>query len=125
MQIKPYGYLLTGCASYSCTMGNIFASEMFSISQSAALTALFTKENLAIRSVGNVDLQPNIVYKQNVFNLSVSCADSSLYQREPILWVVYILSSYQKGPKLQGVEVILYIQILKYSTIFKDKNLMF
>ena len=29
------------------------------------------------------NLQPNIVYKQNIFNLSVSYADSSLYQREP------------------------------------------
>ena len=29
------------------------------------------------------NLKPNIVYKQNIFNLSVSYADSSLYQREP------------------------------------------
>ena len=29
------------------------------------------------------NLQPNIECKQNVFNLSVSYADSSLYQREP------------------------------------------
>ena len=31
------------------------------------------------------NLQPNSVYKQNVSNLSVSYADSSLYQREPKL----------------------------------------
>ena len=29
------------------------------------------------------NLQPNIIYNQNVPNLSVSYADSSLYQREP------------------------------------------
>ena len=30
-----------------------------------------------------LNLKPNIIYNQNVPNLSVSYADSSLYQREP------------------------------------------
>ena len=40
---------------------------MFPISQSAALTALFTKESLATRSVGNVDLQANKRIKASLF----------------------------------------------------------
>ena len=34
------------------------------------------------------NLQPNIIYKQSISNLSVSYADSSLYQREPVLQFV-------------------------------------
>ena len=40
---------------------------MFSISQSATPTALFTKESLATRSVGNADLQPNKRAKESLF----------------------------------------------------------
>ena len=63
------------------------------------LTALFTKESLAIRSVkmlifnricNQTYFQPNIAYKQNVFSISQSAdADSSLYQREPALRFVW------------------------------------
>ena len=74
------------------------------------------------------------------FNLSVSYADSSLYQREPctvdclhlINESLAIHSAYNTDLQLnkhtkesrswRGVEVILYTQILKYSTIFKDKT---
>ena len=42
-------------------------NKMFSISQSATPTALFTKESLATRSVGNADLQPNKRAKESLF----------------------------------------------------------
>ena len=43
------------------------------------------------------NLRPNVVYKQNVPNLSVSYADSSLYQREPVLRFVEVADLYKKN----------------------------
>ena len=72
------------------------------------------------------DLQPNIVYKQNVPQSLSRLTLTALFTKESLfcgLFISYHLT--QKGRSWRGVEVILYIQILKYSTIFKDKNLMF
>ena len=48
-------------------MENRIKQFAYSISQSATLTALFTKESLATRSVGNADLQPKKRAKESLF----------------------------------------------------------
>ena len=77
----------TICSAWYFIAENRIKQFVYSISQSATLTALFTKESLfcglltsyhltkeslAIRSVWSADLQPIIEYKQNFSNLSVS-----------------------------------------------------
>ena len=64
---------------------------MFPISQSATLTALFTKESLAIRSVKNADLQPNKCTKESRVLRIVRILPSCNLAKESLdLWIVYI-----------------------------------
>ena len=69
LHVMPCGYKE---GEFCCLLGLLFIAEnkikafVYPISQSATLTALFTKESLAVRSGLNADLQQNKFTKEPV-----------------------------------------------------------